>query len=152
VFEDIAYLTRELGRWHPDTRAARSTVFWWLTDEGLQADVLRLSEAEVAETTAEFGADVPETLRMRRSLAWHRRGMGDLDRAETHRCRSTLAQFLAESGEPAEAVRLLRALYTESQIAAERGTIYGVDENLGDYEMKHLQEWRRRLVAKAAST
>ncbi|WP_405651844.1 hypothetical protein [Streptomyces sp. NBC_00019] len=71
-------------------------------------------------------------------------------------------------------MRLLRALYTESQafgpkrqsetrsirnaldlldeeIDAERGTIYGVDENLGDYKMKSLQEWRKRLVVKAAS-
>ncbi|MER6186879.1 hypothetical protein [Streptomyces sp. NPDC001652] len=208
VFEDVACLTRELGRWHPDTLAARSRMCMWLTDEDRHADVLRLSEADVAERTAEFGADVPETLRMRRSLAWHRRRVGDLDgavtearavlgdservlgsdHADTHRCRSILAQFLAESGQPAEAVRLLRALYAESQafgpkrrsetrsirnalvtaleldgqvrealdlldeeIAAERGTIYGIDENLGDYEMKRLQEWRKRLVAKAAS-
>jgi hypothetical protein len=184
-------------------------VFRWLDGEGRHADVLRLAEAEVAERTAEFGADAPETLRWRRSLAWHRRTVGDLDgavtearavvgdsvrvlgsdHADTQRCRASHAQFLAENGEPAEAVRLLSALYVESQAfgrnrqsenrsirntlvtaleldgdvqealdlmdeqnAAERGTIYGVDEHLGDHEMKRLQEWRRRLMAKAATT
>ncbi|MCX5008442.1 hypothetical protein OHB05_38385 [Streptomyces sp. NBC_00638] len=55
MYEDVAYLTRELGRWHPDTLAARSTVFTWLIGEGAYAEHLRLTEAEVAERTAEFG-------------------------------------------------------------------------------------------------
>ncbi|WP_330342352.1 hypothetical protein [Streptomyces sp. NBC_00557] len=38
----------------------------------------------------------------------------------------------------------------EEEIEAERRTIYGVDENLGDHEMKRLQEWRTRLVADVA--
>lgn len=49
--------------------------------------------------------------------------------------------------EYAEALDLM-----DEQIAAERGTIYGVDEHLGDHETKRLQEWRRRLMAKAATT
>ncbi|MEV6191912.1 hypothetical protein AB0M19_05875 [Streptomyces sp. NPDC051920] len=159
----------------------------------------------MAERTAEFGSDDPETLHWRRSLAWSRRRIGDLEAAvadaravvsdslrvlgsehvDTHRCRAVLAQFLAENGEPAEGVRMLRALYDESrafgqerwnetrsvrktlvtalelndevrealdlldeEIGVESGTLYGVDDNLGDHEMKHLQEWRVLLVAK----
>ncbi|MFE4540947.1 tetratricopeptide repeat protein [Streptomyces scopuliridis] len=181
----------------------------WLSSEGRHADVQRLAEAEVADRTAEFGGDDPETLRSRRLLTSALRKVGDLDRAvaetravvedsvrvlgsdhaDTHRCRADLAQYLAENGEPAEGVRLLRALYTESrafgpkrqeetrsirhhlvlalefkgefqealdlldeEIADELGTIYGVDEFLGDHTMEGLREWRRRLVAKAAST
>ncbi|MGC4985742.1 hypothetical protein ACLQ18_34750 [Streptomyces sp. DT193] len=207
VHEDVTYLTRELGRWHPDTLAARSRVFTWLLHEGRHPEILRLAEAEVAERTAEFGADDPDTLGCRSSLAWHRRRVGDLDGAVaearagaddsarvlgpdhvgTHGSRASLAQFLAENGEAAEGVRLLRVLYAESQafgwerreetrfirkglvtalelngdfqealdlleeeIEAEAGTIYGVDENLGDHEMKRLQERRTRLVAEVA--
>ncbi|MGW2571707.1 hypothetical protein [Streptomyces sp. NPDC001537] len=207
VHEDVAYLTRELGRWHPDTLAARLTVFTWLNHEGQHAEKLRLAEAEVAERTAKFGTDAPDTLGWRSQVAWDRRRVGDLDgavaearavaedsarvlgpdHADTHRRRKCLAQFLAENGETAEGVRLLRALYAESQsfgwrrkdqtrsirktlvtalelngdlhealdlleeeIEAELGTIYGVDENLGDHEMKRLQEWRTRLVADVA--
>lgn len=81
------------------------------------------------------GPDAPETLRWRCSLTWHRRRVGDLDgavtearavvgdsarvlgfdHADTHRCRASHARFLAENGEPAVGVRLLRALYAESQ-------------------------------------
>ncbi|MFF3890022.1 tetratricopeptide repeat protein [Streptomyces sp. NPDC001914] len=204
----MAHLTTELGRWHPQTLAARSTVFMWLLEEDLHDDRLRLIEAEVAERTAEFGFDDPETLNWRRSLAWIRRRIGDLEgavtdaravvndsvrvlgseHADTHRCRAVLAQFLAENGEPAEGVRLLRALYDESrafgherwnetrsvrktlvtalelngdvtealdlldeEIAVESGTLYGVDDNLGDHEMKHLQEWRVLLAAKVSA-
>ncbi|MFC9941379.1 tetratricopeptide repeat protein [Streptomyces pratensis] len=207
VHEDIAYLTRELGRWHPHTLAARSRASSWLSLEGRHTDVLRLAEADVAERTAEFGADDPDTLGCRSSLAWSRRRVGDLDgavaearvvaedsarvlgpdHADTHRRRAGLARFLAENGEAAEGVRLLRDLYAESQafrwkrrdetrsirttlvtalelngdlqealdlldeeIQAERGTIYGVDENLGDHEMKRLQEWRTRLASDVA--
>ncbi|MFH9614029.1 tetratricopeptide repeat protein [Streptomyces pratensis] len=207
VHEDIAYLTRELGRWHPHTLAARSRASSWLSLEGRHTDVLRLAEADVAERTAEFGADDPDTLGCRSSLAWSRRRVGDLDgavaearvvaedsarvlgpdHADTHRRRASLARFLAENGEAAEGVRLLRDLYAESQafrwkrrdetrsirttlvtalelngdlqealdlldeeIQAERGTIYGVDENLGDHEMKRLQEWRTRLASDVA--
>ncbi|GAA4806518.1 hypothetical protein [Streptomyces ziwulingensis] len=208
VYEDIARLTRALGRRHPDTLAGRSRVLMWLTDEGRHAEAVRLAEAEVADSVAEFGTDDPGTLRRRRSLAWYRRRAGDLDgavaearaverdsvrvlgpgHADTHRCRAALGRFLAENGEPAEGVRLLRALYAESlalgrqrrsetrsvrdalvaaleshgdlrealdlldeEIAAERGTVHGVDENLGDHEMKRLREWRGRLVAKLVS-
>ncbi|WP_217177358.1 hypothetical protein [Streptomyces sp. AC495_CC817] len=207
VHGDVEYLSRELGRWHPDTLAARSRVFIWLSHEGRHPEILRLTEAEAAERTAEFGADDPDTLGWRSSLAWGRRRAGDLDgavaearavaddsarvlgpdHADTHRRRTSLAGFLAENGEAAEGVRLLRVLYAESQafgwqrkdetrsirtalatalelngdrqealdlleeeIDAERGTIYGVDENLGDYQMKRLQEWRTRLVADVA--
>ncbi|WP_148663791.1 hypothetical protein [Streptomyces ambofaciens] len=207
VHEDIAYLTRELGRWHPHTLAAHSRVFSWLLHEGRHPEILRLAEAEAAERTAEFGADDPATLGCRSALAWRRRRVGDLDgavaearalaedsarvlgpdHADTHRRRAYLARFLAENGEAAEGVRLLRVLYAESQafgwqrkdetrsirtalvtalelngdlqealdlleeeLEVERGTIYGIDENLGDYEMKRLQEWRTRLVAEVA--
>ncbi|MFE1287362.1 hypothetical protein [Streptomyces sp. NPDC058751] len=208
VHEDVAYLTRELGRWHPRTLTARSSVSRWLVDECLHADALRCAEAEVADRIAEFGADAPETLGWRSGLAWDRRRLGDLDTAvaearaladdcvrvlgsdhvDTHYRRATLGQFLAENGESAEGVRLARAVYAESQafgldrwretrslrnvlittlelngdvqealdlldeeIKVESGTLYGIDENLGDYEMKRLEEWRRRLVAKVAS-
>ncbi|MFI6642997.1 hypothetical protein [Streptomyces sp. NPDC050504] len=208
VYADLDGVARGLGRWHPATLSARLSVFRWLFGEGLHADIVRLSEAEVADRTAEFGAEDPETLRWRSALAWHRRRVGDLDgavaearaveettvrllgsdHADAHRRRADLARFLAESGECAEGVRLLRALYAESlafdwrrqretrsirnslivalelagdvqealdlldeEITAERGTIYGVDENLGDHEMQRLQEWRRNLVAKAAA-
>ncbi|MCX5415769.1 hypothetical protein [Streptomyces sp. NBC_00059] len=207
VHEDVAYLTRELGRRHPDTLAARSRASSWLSREGRHADVLRLAEADVDERTAEFGADDPDTLGWRSSLAWARRMAGDLDgavaearavaedssrvlgpdHADVYQRRVSLARFLAENGEAGEGVRLLRDLYAESQafgrkrrdetrsirrtlvralelngdlqealglldeeIEAERGTIYGVDENLGDHEMKRLQEWRTRLVADVA--
>ncbi|OKI92176.1 hypothetical protein AMK10_20510 [Streptomyces sp. CB02058] len=207
VHEDVAYLTRELGRWHPDTLAVRSMVLTWLLHEERHPEILRLAEAEVAERIAEFGADAPDTLGCRSSLAWCRRRVGDLDGAvaearagvddsarvlgpdhvSTHRWRASLAQFLAENGEAAEGVRLLQVLYAESQalgrqrrdqtrsirtdlvralelngdfqealdlleeeIEAERGTLYGIDENLGDYTMKHLEEVRTRLVAEVA--
>ncbi|MFF3312804.1 hypothetical protein [Streptomyces sp. NPDC002952] len=207
VHEDIAFLTRELGRWHPDTLAVRWRASSWLSLEGRHEEVLRLAEADVAERSAAFGADDPDTLGCRSSLAWKRRRVGDLDGAVaearavvedsarvlgpddaiTHRRRANLAQLLAENGEAAEGVRLLRDLYAQSQafgwkrkdetrsiratlvtalelngdlqealdlldeeIEAERGTIYGVDENLGDHEMKRLQEWRSRLAADAA--
>ncbi|MFD7115855.1 hypothetical protein ACFWAA_02190 [Streptomyces sp. NPDC059922] len=135
VHKDVAYLTRKLGRWHPDTLLVRSLVSMWLGSEGQHADVLRLAEAEVADRTAEFGADDPETLRSRRLLSSALRGAGDLDgavaetralvedsvrvlgsgHADTRRGWVDLAQYLAENGEPAEGVRLLRALYTESR-------------------------------------
>ncbi|MER6678248.1 hypothetical protein [Streptomyces sp. NPDC000983] len=207
MHEDVAYLTRVLGRWHPDTLAARSKALSWLSQEGRHAETLRVAEAEVAERTTEFGADDPHTLVWRTTLAWNRRMVGDLDtavvearaltedsarvlgpdHADTHRRRAGLARFLAENGEAAEGVRLLRALYAESQafgwkrkdetrpirttlvralelngdlrealelleeeIEVERGTIYGVDENLGDHGMKGLQEWHTRLAAEVA--
>ncbi|MFC8077830.1 tetratricopeptide repeat protein [Streptomyces sp. NPDC057307] len=107
----------------------------WLSTQGQHAHVVRLAEAEVADRTAEFGADDPETLRSRRSLASALRALGDLDKAvietrsvvedsvrvlgsdhaDTHRGRADFAQYLAENGKPAEGVRLLRALYTESR-------------------------------------
>ncbi|MFI1438736.1 tetratricopeptide repeat protein [Streptomyces fructofermentans] len=208
MHEDVAYLTRKLGRWHPGTVAARTRVGSWLTLEGRHAEVLQLTEAELAERIAEFGADDPDILMWRTSVAWRRRRVGDLDGAvalartvvedsvrelgsdhpHTHQRRAGLARFLAENGEPAEGVRLLRALYAESQafghdrhsgtrsirmtlvtalelngdvrealdlldeeIEVERGTLYGIDENLGDHEMKRLEERRTILVAKVRS-
>ncbi|MGW1813909.1 tetratricopeptide repeat protein [Streptomyces sp. NPDC002125] len=207
VQKDVAYLTRELGRWHPDALAARSRASSWLSREGRHADALRLIEADVDERTAEFGADHPDTLRWRSSLAWARRMAGDLegavaearavvedsarvlgpDHADVYQRRVSLARLLAENGAAGKGVRLLRDLYAESQVVggkredetrpvrralvkalelngdpqealglldeeleAERGTIYGVDENLGDHEMKRLEEWRTRLVADVA--
>ncbi|GLF95105.1 hypothetical protein [Streptomyces yaizuensis] len=134
VHKDVARLTRGLGRWHPETRLARSLVSLWLSSEGRHAEVLALAEEEVADRTAEFGPDDPETLRSRRLLTSALRGVGDLDGAvagtravmehsarvlgpdhpDTHRCRAALGQYLAENGEPAEGARLLRALYAES--------------------------------------
>ncbi|MGW2514868.1 hypothetical protein ACWC0A_36955 [Streptomyces scopuliridis] len=142
MHKDVAYLTRKLGRRHPDTLLVRSLVSMWLSGEGQHADVLRLAEAEVADGTAEFGADDPETLRSRRRHSFALRGVGDLDgavaearavvedsvrvlgsdHADTRRCRADLAQYLAENGKPAEGVRLLRALYTESRASARSGT------------------------------
>ncbi|MEU3255149.1 hypothetical protein [Streptomyces sp. NPDC006997] len=83
----------------------------------------------------EFGADDPDTPGWRSSRDWDYRGVGDLDaavagaraaaedsarvlgpdHADPHRQRAGLARFLAENGEAAEGVRLLRVLYAESQ-------------------------------------
>ncbi|MFF2520512.1 tetratricopeptide repeat protein [Streptomyces liangshanensis] len=163
----------------------------------------------MADRTAAFGADDPGTLRARRSLGSALRGVGDLDgavaearavledsvrvlgpdHADTRRGRVDVARYLAENGEPAEGVRLLRALYAGSlafgperqgetrsvrhqlvlalehkgefreafdlldlEIAAEVGTVYGVDEFLGDHIMERLREWRTRLVAAGAAS
>jgi len=204
----VAFLTRELGPWHPDTLSARSRLVAWLSLEGDHAAALRLTETEVADRIAEFGSDHPDTLINRSALAWRRRRVGDLDGAiagmtavvedrirllgpddsTTHRTQAWLAQFLAENGDAAEAVGRLTALYAKSQtfgvkrqdttrslrntlitalelnrdfqealalldeeIHAERSTVYGIDENLGDYNMKHLKELRTRLVGRAAA-
>jgi hypothetical protein len=129
----VGYLTRKLGPRHPYTLEARARLAVWLSEEDDNAGALRLTEAEVADRAAEFGADHSDTLSARMVLVSRRHAVGDLpgamtdlralvqdtsrtlgpEHTETHRQRRRLAELIGEGGEKTEAVRLLTGLLAE---------------------------------------
>ncbi|MFB7244354.1 hypothetical protein CW362_19695 [Streptomyces populi] len=115
---------RVLGSDHVDTHRHSSTLAQLLAENGESAEGVRLARALYAESQT-FGLE-----------RW----------SETRSLRTTLITALELNGDVQEALDLL-----DEEIKVESGTLYGIDENLGDYEMKRLEEWRRRLVAKVAS-
>ncbi|WP_162688760.1 MULTISPECIES: hypothetical protein [unclassified Streptomyces] len=133
--QQIDYLARKLGSRHPDTLRARETLAFWLSREGFPAVALSLTEAEVADRTAESGPGHPDTLRARGNLVRYRRATGDLpgaiadlqalledttrflgaDDQETHRHRRHLAELLGEAGDTDEEIGRLRTLLAEEE-------------------------------------
>ncbi|MFF3313311.1 hypothetical protein [Streptomyces sp. NPDC002952] len=101
-----------LGPDHADTHRWRASLARFLAENGEAVEGVRLLRVLYAES---------------QTFGWQRKD-------EARSIRTALVTALELNGDLQEALDLL-----EDEIEAERGTIYGVDENLGDYEMKRLQ-------------
>ncbi|MFH8800468.1 hypothetical protein ACH4F6_12845 [Streptomyces sp. NPDC017936] len=164
--EDVAGRTADFGPDHLDTLRARSTVVWCRREDGdldgavadarlLVEDMTRAHGPDHEDTHRERwiladligeNGDPPEAVRRLTALYAESRALGPRRTRWTRVIRTSLVGALERNGDLGEALELL-----DVEIEAERGTIYGVDENLGDHEMKRLQEWRTRLAGELAA-
>ncbi|MDQ0909841.1 hypothetical protein QFZ22_005826 [Streptomyces canus] len=161
----VADRTEWFGSDDLDAVKIRSTMARYRRSVGDLGGALALAEAVVTDLTWLHGPDERDTLRAESTLAgligqngdraeWLRRLRSLYERSRsldprrdsvTRGIRWNLVEALERCGEYREALTLL-----DVEIDAERRTSYGVDENLGDWQMKRLQEWRRNLVVKVS--
>lgn len=155
---EVAARTGEFGPDHTDTLAARRTLAWRRSVvgdmDGAVAEARLLVEDltqmyspdhedthDARRTLAEYlceNGDAPEGIRRLTALCAESQALGPRRYEATRHVRTSLIRALERNGDYQEALDLL-----DEEIAVERNTIYGVDENLNDLL---LQEWRARLA------
>lgn len=162
---EVADRTAALGADHPDTLAARWEMIH-LAPKTLGRPTVIDEKRRLAEDRARvLGPYHRDTLLTRRSVGYSLRDSGAvaeavqvftdvlteleaLERPSNEQLRETwvgLAYALERHGDFERAL-----VYVEKELAAERRTIYPQDENLGEYHLKMLLEWRDRLRREGA--
>lgn len=153
--------TAEFGPGHPNTLRARRSLVRYRRETGDLPGAIADARVLLEDTTRFLGADDRETHGQRRSLAEllgesgetagrierlrvllaEEEALGPAWKGEVRYTRSTLARALEENGDIAEALALV-----EKEVEAERGKVYGVDENLTEAPLRLLVAWRDRLA------
>ncbi|AWI28448.1 hypothetical protein [Streptomyces tirandamycinicus] len=158
----MADRTTEFGPDHPDTLSARGSVVRHRRAAGDLPGAIADAQVLVEDMTRALGPDHRDTHEQRRFLTCFlsangetaeavRRltalfadveALGPTRQSDLLIVRTSLARELERNGDLTGALAPV-----EREIAAERSTIYGIDENLGQHPLHRLEGWRDQLAA-----
>ncbi|MYV53344.1 tetratricopeptide repeat protein [Streptomyces sp. SID3212] len=138
----MADRTAEFGEDDPGTLRSRGSLASALRGAGDLDGAVAVPRAVAADSVRALGPDHPDTRSRGPTSPGIPPRTGTRQETQT---RSFRYQLFVGSEFP-EALDL-----PDEEIADEAGAVYGIDEFTGDHTMKHLREWRGRLLAKAAT-